>query len=122
MILENIGEYSKGKYVRKIYTGSSSLTTSWGEIKKDKVPAGYVGILIELAADNTVSAELDFKIEGKSASFEGFPLDVRGFPANIESIYPMTFIEEKKEYKLEGRGIGASVTLEWRMIILLIKK
>jgi len=34
----------------------------------------------------------------------------------------MTFIEEKKEYKLEGRGIGASVTLEWRMIVLLIKK
>jgi len=121
MFIEDITKYLTEEWEKRIYGDASTVLTSYTDLVSDTVPEGYTGIVIELAADNTQDADIDFQIEGKSQP--PYPINAQAFPANMEGIAPMTVIGEKKRYTLRAKSnTGASITLKWRMVVLLVKK
>jgi len=106
-ILAYIEEFFTEKYELRVYADVYDLTT---ESK---------AIIVGIGADNGVDAELDLKIEGKSIT--GSPWRTKAFPGNLRLMYIMHKVEGRKKFSLYGRGVGASVTLPVRLVVLLKK-
>lgn len=118
-ILAYIEEFFTEKYELRVYADVYDLTTESKAIIEDTVPADKEAIIVGIGADNGVDAELDLKVEGKSIT--GSPWRTKAFPGNLRLMYIMHKVEGRKKYSLYGRGVGASVTLPVRLVVLLKK-
>mgnify|MGYP000002778548 CR=1 FL=1 len=118
-ILAYIEEFFTEKYELVVYADVYDLTTESKAIIEDTVPADKEAIIVGIGADNGVDAELDLKVRGKSIT--GSPWRTKAFPGNLRLMYIMQKVGSKEKYSLYGRGVGASVTLPVRLVVLLKK-
>ena len=110
------------QYRKITRSGSTSASTSWTTVFDERVPAGYVGIVVGLAATNTNAGEFDIQINGKSATEFGSPYELSALPADMRPFEPMVVAEGPTSLSGKLRLSSGTATVAWRVEILLVKR
>jgi len=106
----------------KIYADKEDVSTEWKDIIEDTIPRGYEGILLSMAFNNDISADIELRVNGKTKGEYGFPVNTAGFPDGMQDVLIMAKIPERATFALRARNIGGSATLKYRIILLLVKR
>ena len=119
-IFRYIDQFFSEEYELVIYGDYVTVGTSFEKKVEDSIPSNRKGLILGVAMTNTVNAEFDVKIEGKSALRN--PINAQSLPANMELMPLMIPVDSRKTFSLEIRGVTASVSLAYRLVVLLKKR
>lgn len=101
------------------YDGAVSIDTGWSDIVSKSVPERHIHVIVAIAADNTVSGELDILIEDKSILPE--TMQIESFPANMEYRPIYIVVGERLKWSVKARG-AAAATLKYNIMVYKIKR
>lgn len=117
--IDFITKFFTEEYEIRLYGDVDSVDTTFKEVLRETVPKDREGLIIEVAVDNTVDGEIDIEIEGKSALPN--PVRTRAFKGNMDGVPVMIKVPPGKPFSLKIRGVGGSITIPWRLVLLLKK-
>jgi len=118
-MLQFIDDFVKGNKELVVYGSYDTVDTAFKALVTDSVPKGYTGLIVGVAFTNNVNAEFDVRVEGKSVLKN--PIHVMSLPSNMELEHLMIKVEGGRKFELLARGIAGSVSLAYRMVLLLIR-
>lgn len=98
----------------------AGLGTTLTDLFVDTVPDGYNALVKTIAVDNTVSGQVDVKIEGKSALKE--LIRTESFPADLRDVEFWIKVPSRSKYSVQAKAMSGTIDLKWRVSILLVKK
>ena len=117
--VEFIEKFFTEEYEYWIWSGTKSVGTDFTDLVADTMPSDREGLVYEIATDNSLDGAIDVKVEGKSQLKE--PLECKGFPANMQGLKLMLKIPKGKKFSIQARGLSGSITIPYRVVILLKK-